>query len=698
MNRTHRRQIATPLAHSRLLVNITDLAAEYELRHAFRNPGSEPIEAVYTFPVPLDSAFMGMEATLAGDRRIARVMPRQRASRQYDDAIAEGDSAVLLEQLEPGLLSVNLGNLKPAEEGEIILRFASYLASSDGIARFSLPLVHRPRYGRSRLSPREEPGHDFAVEHPLQATIRITGLLANTPVDCSSHGAKFSREGDAQVLQLNSALLDRDLVLRFDLPADAGGQGRLVKDGDGAIGMVTFNLPLQPESAGDCDLCLVLDCSGSMGGDAIRQTRAALQAVAESLNDGDRIQVLRFGSHTVPLFQRPMKATSRIRAALSELTATIEADLGGTRMEEALDQALEALDGEAGIRRRAVILVTDGAVHGQAIERARQRAVGAGIRIFVVAVGSSAGVDVLQPLAEATAGALERAVPAEPINEAVMRHFRRARQPAPAAVEVDWGGDGANPVPFAKAYPGDAITAVAMLEDATPREVTVRTAASSEPLVLQLHASEQAPALRALAGQAAWRHAEREARQQLAMRYGLVTDETSAVLVKQRAEDDKADGLPEVVSVPHMVPAGMVVASATLPYALRRGGHGVAFLMRRPASAASQPVPSSRKLLLTDVPEEVRLAILRALVKLFLDEGKSRVPLGKLVAGLEASLQDVGRAYLKHRAGAWLEVQDAADLIRELLDATRFRLQPDQQRTLDAIPVRSEAPYAQEVQ
>src|SRR5690606_9602453 len=143
----------------------------------------------------------------------------------------------------------------------------------------------------------------------------------------------------------------------------------------------------------------------------------------------------------------------------------------------------------------------------------------------------------------------------------------------------------------------------------------------------------------------------------------------------------------------------MVVASAPLPYALRRGGHGVAFLMRRPASAASRPVPSSRRLLLTDVPEEVRLAILRALVKLFLDEGKSRVPLGKLVAGLEASLQDVGRAYLKHRAGAWLEVQDAADLIRELLDATpRFRLQPDLQRTLDAIPVRSEAPYAQEVQ
>src|SRR5690554_2293762 len=330
MNRTHRRPTTTPLSHSRLQVTITDLVAEYELRHAFRNQGSDSIEVVYSFPIPLDSAFMGMEATLARDRRIARVMPCKRASRQYDDAIAEGDSAILLEQLEPGLLCINLGNLKPGEDGEIVLRFASHLASSDGIARFSLPLVHRPRYGRGRggLSPREKPGNDFAAEHPLEATIRVTGLLASAPVDCSSHGARFSRDGDAQVLELNGALLDRDLVLRFDLPADASGQGRLVADDDGAIGMVTFNVPLQPESAGACDLCLVLDCSGSMGGDAIRQTRAAIQAVAAALGDGDRIQVLRFGSQTIPMFQRPMKATNRVREALSELAATINADLG----------------------------------------------------------------------------------------------------------------------------------------------------------------------------------------------------------------------------------------------------------------------------------------------------------------------------------------------------------------------------------
>ena len=96
----------TLLAYSRLRVVLQDLLAEYELRHVFRNEGDAPIEAVYSFPVPLDAAFLGMEATLAGETRVAQILPAARAARTYDDALAEGDSAVLLEQLEPGMLCV----------------------------------------------------------------------------------------------------------------------------------------------------------------------------------------------------------------------------------------------------------------------------------------------------------------------------------------------------------------------------------------------------------------------------------------------------------------------------------------------------------------------------------------------------------------------------------------------------------------
>jgi Ca-activated chloride channel family protein len=63
------------------------------------------------------------------------------------------------------------------------------------------------------------------------------------------------------------------------------------------------------------DICLLLDCSGSMLGDAIVQSRAALSAVAEALQEHDRIQVIRFGSSTSALFRRPLQATWRHRNA-----------------------------------------------------------------------------------------------------------------------------------------------------------------------------------------------------------------------------------------------------------------------------------------------------------------------------------------------------------------------------------------------
>ena len=564
MNRSGRfASQTTPLAHSKLRVLITDLVAEYELRHVFSNQGKESIEAVYSFPVPLDSAFMGMEASLAGEHLVAQILPRQQANTNYDDAIADGNSAVLLERLEPGMLCVNLGNLKPGEDGEIVLHFASALQSADGSARFSLPLVHRPRYGRTRLSERDEPENDFAVEHPLEAVIRVRGLLSKSPVSCATHGARFSVEADEHVLRLNQAMLDRDLVLGFELPDGFVGQGRLIKDENENIGMLTFTTSATLRLSKACDLCLVLDGSGSMSGDAISQSRAALRAVAEALSEDDHIQVLRFGSSLVPLFRRPMKASTRVRDAMVSLAESVNADLGGTEIGSALKHAIDDLIalGQHADRSQAIILVTDGAVQPREIEEAKVRAIEAGIRIFVVAVGSSAGADVLAPLSALTNAVLERAVPAEPIDESVMRQLRRARDIGPLKVEIDWGSKSAKALPLSGVYAGDAVTAFAMLPEGHRFEASLTVGSSSESQTFVLESAQEAPALRALAGHAAWQNASSSRKEGLAMRYGLVTDETSAVLVKIRADGDQVQGFPVVVPVKHMLSEGMVAYS-----------------------------------------------------------------------------------------------------------------------------------------
>ena len=303
--KTPRQALTTPLAHTTLTALISDLLCDYEIHHTFRNDGPNAVELVYSFPMPLDAVFLSMDATLAGETLSATVLPARQANQNYDQAIGEGHSAVLLEQLQPGLLCVNLGNLKPGEQGEIVLRFVAALNVADARARFSLPLVHRPRYGRSILDEITTPHNDFAVEHPLEASIRVRGMLAACPVGCATPGVRFAMESGELVLKIAKAQLDRDLVLSFELGAHMPPQARHIADGAGSLGMVTFTLPYAASAeVAPRDICLLLDCSGSMQGDAIVQSRAALAAVTEALHEQDRIQVIRFGSTTSALFRR----------------------------------------------------------------------------------------------------------------------------------------------------------------------------------------------------------------------------------------------------------------------------------------------------------------------------------------------------------------------------------------------------------
>ncbi len=697
MNFKHRAalQPRQPLARSHLKVEITDLLAEYELRHVFRNTGDAPIEAVYSFPVPLDAAFLGMEATLGGEVLSSQVQLKSKATRRYDDAIANGDSAVLLEAVEPGMLCVSLGNLLAKEKGEIVLRFAATLSVADRIARFSLPLVHRPRYGRSALDALVEPHHDFSVEHPLDVDISVRGLLAKTAMQCAAHGVRFSQMHDAMVLRIDNAMLDRDFVLGFELPEDCSAQARLIADGEEAIGLVSFTLPQRTDEGMPLDLCLVLDGSGSMQGDAIAQSRLALDAVAATLGDADRVQVLRFGSRVVPLFRRPLLATARVREALHTLTGTVNADLGGTEIGAALDAAMDGLQRGETTRSRAIILVTDGAVTPKEIQAAQARAVKLGIRIFVVAVGSSAGVDVLAPLAAATRAVLERAVPAEPVDAGVMRQFRRAREPAPPELQIDWGSKPALALPPGVAYSGDAVIALAFLSDGTPREITVRDARSDTLLRIPAAELERRPAWRAWAGQQAYRAATGKQRATLALRYELITEETSAVLVKVRAESEKADGMPRVVPVAHMVPEGMVVANSAIR-AHASVGDQVDYLdipcfLRRQADDDISESAVSRKSRIPPPPPlskariaEIRLALRLALDDLLLGETNEPYDFEALLQRIDVSLRADTRRYLDD-LGKGDDAASACDLLHDLASASIGPLLTDEQEARLAV-------------
>lgn len=670
----------TPLARTALKVVIIDLLAEFEVHHTFRNDGGSPIEAVYSFPMPLDAAFIGLQATLAGETLSAQVLPAQAANRTYDEAIGEGHSAILLEQLEPGMLCVNLGNLMPGEEGDVVLRFAAMLNVSQATARFSLPLVHRPRYGRSRLDEIVQPRNDFAIEHPLEAEVRICGLLASRPIQCATPGVVFAREQNNTVLRVGRALLDRDFVLTFDVGVQPVAHAQWIADGEDGLCLASFTVP-PDASAGSAprDICLLLDGSGSMQGDAIVQSRRALAAIADALDERDRIQVIRFGTSTSALFRRPLQASARVKETLRALQDTVQADLGGTEMAKALRAGLASLVAlDCDTQRKVIILVTDGAVNGHEIEDARHEAMRLGIRVFVVAVGSSAGVDALAPLAEATRARLERAVPSESIDAGVLRQLSRART-EPARIEVTWTGGAVATVPLGIVYPGDAATAVARIAGRSNTSVTIRFPSKEASIAFSASAWTSSPAGRAWVGQHLYRQAtpDSEEREMLALRYSLITPETKAVLVKHRATSEQALELPIVTPVPHMLPAGLVshhikslrVAQCAIPgltsLRLSYQRMDVSMFQRRVADSKSsrkEVAPSPPKL------DPVAMAELVSALWMFVSGPTCpHIEVERFVHHVSPACQEQVRDFLVFRQFTQINLANAIHLLDELL-------------------------------
>lgn len=683
------------LQSARVEVTIRGLTASCTVHYAFENRSTRAVEALYTFPMPEGAAFTGLVAEIGGQRLEAQIVAAPEAERRYEDALAEGHSALLLRQVQPGLLHAAFGNIGRNEKASFTLAFALPLELADKLARLRLPTTIRPRYGHWRLEELETPEHADDVAYPLESDIRIEGLLADSGIRSPSHRIAFRREEGGVRVVLEDAWLDGDVVLEFALEATLEPMAECFPDGDGfglRLDMVLPELPAQAPAP--LQMALVLDCSGSMDGDAIAGCRYALLAVAKQLGSDDRIQVLRFGSEVHALLRRPMRMTEVVRRSLGELADVIRADLGGTEMGVALDRALEDLSRtRESSCTQAVFLVTDGAVQPEDIRSARERALGMGIRIFVVAVGSSAAVDTLAPLARDTLGQLEPVMPGQSIASAVLRQLRRMRQSTPVRIGFaghakEDVGEGAGPAVVLDAghapgfvggtmaaYAGDAIAVQARFAEPL---CTIRLTGAGIDGALTIPVASVAATAdrRALLGLARYTAAESAARRELALAYGLLTAETSAIVVCERAEGERFDTLPEMQVQPQMPSRGMARVSR-VPYSPSPAPppHEPSDWLDMPAFAFSRASPSAMVNDPSDVDymigfEEPEHSLDRPTPPSSFAPGRQRELLERLLSALRSALVDPGAALDRTAVLARIpeaERVDMEDFLTELI-------------------------------
>lgn len=548
---------------------------DMHIEQHYRNDAATNIEAVYTFPLAFDAVLLGLEVELNGRTLTGIAVARQEAEQKYEEAIARGDSAIMLERSGDGLYTTNLGNLMPGETAVIRFRYAQAMACAQGSIRLVVPTVIAPRYGdaekQSRLRAGAVPKTNLLASYPLNVTLDIAPPLAACDIDSPSHplARQTLEDGTLRLSLARKGQLDRDLVVSIN-DVSMASSVVVARDGDQFVAMATLCPPLPParkDARAPLALKILVDCSGSMGGDSIGAARQALHRILEALQFGDRVTYSRFGSQVVHDTPVPLTISGEYDGLhrLSMFVSRTDANLGGTEMRRALESVFALGDREAS----AVLLITDGETWDvpQIIEAART----ASQKVFVVGIGAAPAEGLLRRVAEDTGGACEFVAPGENVQRAVLRLFSRLRAPRVQQVRVRWPG---NPtlvgdVP-ATLFEGETLHLFARWDDAPQGEaslawtvddarvpetlgVTLPARIQDDDTLARLFGARQVAAA-ALAG-------DSKAATALAVKYQLVSDYTNYLVVHARAEGEKAVDLPRLNEVPQMLAAGW-------------GGHG----------------------------------------------------------------------------------------------------------------------------
>lgn len=603
----------------RLIGRISGMSYQATLEQTFVNLESHAIEAVYTFPLPEGATVCGFEVITADRVLTGTIEETERAIEKYEDAIAEGHGAFMVEQDRPDVFTARVGNLKPRQAATIRLTFVGPLEIADKSIRVAFPTTVAPRFVtdsgvKDPLDAQIDgdalnPPHVLSVPYGLTMKLDVSLGRRVREIASPTHAIVTSDEVDKQVVTFAGGVaeMDRDFVLTITTAKEQQPVAQAAHGPDGADYVAVSFVPefdaAELGSPAATETIFLLDCSGSMQGQSIAQATAALELCLRSLNEGDTFNLCRFGSNFQLMSSEPLRYDD---ATLNRAVQWVRSspDLGGTELYAPLEAILAKPPavGEA----RTVIVLTDGQVTNEpaVVDLARKHR--AHNRIFSFGIGSACSQFLVKGLARATGGAAEFVSGAERIEEKVLRTFSRVSSPLVSDVAIDWGGaDVQTLAEIPPVFDGDVLTVFGRCGGRLPENVSLRCVTRSGPqqwavrvpravedgnLVARMWARRTIQSLEEVNGvrrASVSDRRESKAKQELirlSKQFGLICSLTTFVAIEHRSVEERNEGRPALRRMPVKLAKGwgdLDVGTGLANFAAAGG-----------ASAAAMPLPA----------------------------------------------------------------------------------------------------------
>ncbi|XP_066523539.1 von Willebrand factor A domain-containing protein 5A-like isoform X2 [Hoplias malabaricus] len=432
------------------------------------NEEESPLEAVFVFPMPADASVCHFSAKIADKEIVAQVKEREEAREEYDDAIASGDQAFLLEESEESVdvFRLSVGSLPPGQSAAVTFVYVTELSvQADDALRFCLPAVLNPRYtppgtGGGIVSEITSAPSDIPYSLSLTVHVSSPNPISKVESKCPLEPLQFlnTDHTNAKVSLSGGHRFDRDVQL-FLYYQDAHKPTAIVEAGDPTaqtgilMGDPVVMLSLYPEfpealmsslsSRGE--FVFVMDRSGSMdcplhqGNNAqtrIESARDTLLLLLKSLPLGCYFNIFGFGSHYESYFPNSVEYTQETMEQAVKRVKEMRADMGGTE----ILQPLKHIYSQQCIPNhpRQVFMFTDGEVWNTKEILSLVKNNTDSHRCFTFGIGEGASTALITGMAREGGGHAQFITGTDRMQPKVMQSLRYALQPAVVDITEEW--------------------------------------------------------------------------------------------------------------------------------------------------------------------------------------------------------------------------------------------------------------------
>ncbi len=456
LEQTSGRAIPFKIDRHHMNIAVNNQLAKTKIDQAFTNPNDFEVDGAYIFPVPEDVILSNFSLSIDGKSITGNLFSHEESRRIYRSSARLSGNTAILEHRGTRAFVADVPGIPANGARHIQFEYSQIVHVDSDLAKYTYPL--------SLAKSADGLIADLAVEMEIESDPELRTIYS------PSHEVTINRKDDHHVCISYKGVdidPDDDFQCYYSVSDENFGITLLTHRADEKEdGYFMLNISPKYEVKKtdiiEKDFIFVLDHSGSMAGQKVKQAKEALRYCVQNLNDGDRLNLILFNTDITSLADRLNRREEQSGGERAHHSAALSHQLidvknarekafafiegiegrGGTNINDALCKALaEKPDPN---RPRVIVFLTDGRPtagvrkEAQILENVAQ-ANGNQSRIFVFGAGYDVNVRLLDKMAADNGGTRNYVEPHEDIEAAVSSLFRKMNEPVLVNVELNFG-------------------------------------------------------------------------------------------------------------------------------------------------------------------------------------------------------------------------------------------------------------------